>query len=455
MTFGLSPIDLGLKYGGFRNTEQTPDERKRLWKRRWRRIAGVLVILLLALVVFRVYGRLALNRQIEKLRAKGYPMTFAELEDYNRLPEGVPNAAEIYVKAFESYQSPTEDEKKLLPNLGSVVMPKELTTTEMKEAMAAFLERNAKTLVLLNEAGRIEQCRYEYQVTAEQGYIFPHLQEIRDCAQLLNQFILIQAEKGNSSEAIQAIIDGIQLGESLGTEPFLISYLVRCAIDWSVIGRLQNIVSKTAIDEQQMTQFRTTIQQLKGNLRLDQALIGEWSYQTREGDSLEYQDFGEVFARRSGLMSYNALRSFQLFARLEEAAAMNPAKRRTNYERVINEANQLSFFYFLTKEVISDFDMACKIDLRIWAQLEGARVVLAVERYRLAESRLPKNLEELVPKFIEAVPIDPFDGRPLRYKKREKGYTVYSIGEDGEDNGGLPKEKGKKGKTDDPFTVER
>ena len=58
---------------------------------------------------------------------------------------------------------------------------------------------------------------------------------------------------------------------------------------------------------------------------------------------------------------------------------------------------------------------------------------------------------------MEAIPEDPFDGRPLRYKKLEKGYVVYSIGPDGVDDGGL--EKAPADPDADPpditFTVER
>jgi len=34
------------------------------------------------------------------------------------------------------------------------------------------------------------------------------------------------------------------------------------------------------------------------------------------------------------------------------------------------------------------------------------------------------------------MPDDPFDGQPLRYHRLDKGYVIYSIGSDGEDNGG-------------------
>jgi hypothetical protein len=92
------------------------------------------------------------------------------------------------------------------------------------------------------------------------------------------------------------------------------------------------------------------------------------------------------------------------------------------------------------------------------AKIRDAQAALAVERYRLANDKLPSQLSDLVPTFLPAVPSDPFDGKPLRYKTLLKGYVVYSVGEDREDNGGT--EKNSKGVsyapgTDITFTVQR
>jgi hypothetical protein len=74
--------------------------------------------------------------------------------------------------------------------------------------------------------------------------------------------------------------------------------------------------------------------------------------------------------------------------------------------------------------------------LRRVAQLEMAKVLLAVERYRLARASLPETLDQLVPAYVTAVPADPFNGTPLRYKGLDRGFLVYSVGEDGRDDGG-------------------
>jgi hypothetical protein len=84
-----------------------------------------------------------------------------------------------------------------------------------------------------------------------------------------------------------------------------------------------------------------------------------------------------------------------------------------------------------------------------------------VERYRLAEGRLPPSLDDLVPPYIEAVPIDPCVGRPVKYRPLQPGYVVYSVDEDQIDHGGAERSsRGRDGQgrhlpCDIPFIVER
>jgi hypothetical protein len=42
----------------------------------------------------------------------------------------------------------------------------------------------------------------------------------------------------------------------------------------------------------------------------------------------------------------------------------------------------------------------------------------------------------LVPQYLASVPVDPFDGLPVRYKVLPTGYVVYSLGTNGKDDGG-------------------
>ena len=59
--------------------------------------------------------------------------------------------------------------------------------------------------------------------------------------------------------------------------------------------------------------------------------------------------------------------------------------------------------------------------------------VFACRRYRAKHGRYPETLDELVPEFIAAVPLDPFDGKPLRYNNEH--HYVWTVGEELSFNG--------------------
>ena len=70
------------------------------------------------------------------------------------------------------------------------------------------------------------------------------------------------------------------------------------------------------------------------------------------------------------------------------------------------------------------------------AMNDAAATAIAVERYRRKHGRIPNQLGQLAPDFLPQVPIDPFDGKPMRYVVRDGEYLLYVVGSDGVDNGG-------------------
>ncbi len=90
------------------------------------------------------------------------------------------------------------------------------------------------------------------------------------------------------------------------------------------------------------------------------------------------------------------------------------------------------------------------------AGLANAQAAVAIERWRLVHpGQLPDTLAELVPAYLAAVPLDPFDGQPVRYKKLPVGYVVYCLGLDFTDNGGREGKQGEHSGFDTTLTVER
>ncbi|HEV3440852.1 MAG TPA: hypothetical protein VG122_26090 [Gemmata sp.] len=53
---------------------------------------------------------------------------------------------------------------------------------------------------------------------------------------------------------------------------------------------------------------------------------------------------------------------------------------------------------------------------------------IACERFRLKSGSWPDSLSDLTPELLPAIPLDPFNGQPLRYQKLVDGVAVSSVG---------------------------
>lgn len=85
-------------------------------------------------------------------------------------------------------------------------------------------------------------------------------------------------------------------------------------------------------------------------------------------------------------------------------------------------------------EVRSSFEVYFERRCLGHAHLAAARTAIAIARYEREKGVLVSNLQSLVPEYLSSLPVDPFDGRTLRFSA--SGRYLYSVGVNIEDNGG-------------------
>jgi hypothetical protein len=89
-------------------------------------------------------------------------------------------------------------------------------------------------------------------------------------------------------------------------------------------------------------------------------------------------------------------------------------------------------------EVVWGHSRAVEVYAGAEASRRAALAAVAVERLRLADNgKIPATLSDAV----QPVPEDPFSGGPIRFERRDRGYVVYSVGADGNDDHGLRRRK--------------
>jgi len=77
------------------------------------------------------------------------------------------------------------------------------------------------------------------------------------------------------------------------------------------------------------------------------------------------------------------------------------------------------------------------------AKIAATRILLGIELYEALHGEPPQSLDDLVPEWLPQAPIDAVSGRSFVYVRREptpddpRRFLLYSVGVDGEDNGGV------------------
>jgi len=113
--------------------------------------------------------------------------------------------------------------------------------------------------------------------------------------------------------------------------------------------------------------------------------------------------------------------------RSEEEFLMNILERSRQFS-----GNYAGINLFLV--TAGSFDSVIERKSKSEVSLHATRLLIALKAYKLDHGELPDTLDTLVPDYINAVPLDDFDGKPMRYDRGQR--IIYSVGENLEDDGG-------------------
>jgi len=249
------------------------------------------------------------------------------------------------------------------------------------------------------------------------------------------------------------------LADSLRREPALIHYLVRVACVGLIVANLDRSLSAATFTDGQLTELDKALTATDGTVDLTQALITERCIMIetcRDPSLMASPGQGPGLRMLPGMMRMGIADVLDYMEDCIEASKRPPTERLAGFREAAGKVEDLSVLHVMIKMLAPAMGRVAELSLRSQAGVDLARTALAIERYRLATGKVPERLEGLAPQYIKAVPIDPFDGQPIRYRRTEPGYRLYSILADGQDNDGKDKAEVNRGDPyDRPFIVTR
>ncbi|MHC4637798.1 MAG: hypothetical protein ACYTBP_13190 [Planctomycetota bacterium] len=438
----------------------------------WYIPAVILVLLISSFIYLRYVRKSEIREKLEVIKAEGYPVTLQELNDWYSIPDNVENAADYFTDAFSYYIKWDNESLEQLPVVGKAELPgrTEPLTEETKRIISEYLADNSKALELLHKGASIKHCRYPINFNQGFAILLPDLREIRHGCKILQIEAIVYAENNEAENAIESVNAIFGLAGSLKNEPILVSYLVHRAVKTTGVSAIERILNRVSLTDEQLVYISEILSNAYNPSGLSRAMAGERCFvidllryfDTQKYPSISgglgYSDVFIALYRAAGLSDKDLNLYLDLLTGYIEAAKLPWHKRCKAVELISKNTEQIpKIQVFLRKLNPVLFDDIITRDIRRIAQMHTAEVAVAIERYRLSHDKLPESLTELVPDYFESVPKDPFDGKVLRYEKLSKGFVVYSVNEDGFDDGGRerPKDKNDDSNYDITFIVER
>jgi hypothetical protein len=416
-------------------------------------VFGFFGTVVLALAVVNWRGESALEKQVAAIRAKGEPITPNELSQRFPAPPKENNAAETYVKAGGTLKEALGDRdyRARLTKI-SDAPTQERFAEELHQWMEGYLAEHADALGILHAAARNPAVRYDLQLGRGFDAPLPNLLQLRGSAQLLQWEAYVAAENGDSARAAEAVVAALAMDRPMRAAPILIMQMMRQALRAMACTTIKRVLATAAFSDEQLAQLQAALAGTDDPEAMANAFIGERASGLSALDrpqlllpQIQQADnwFPGAASLASGLVRLSLTASGDRERYLKYMTEMIDASRRPVPEALdLMESmrkelsSRHSFIPGLAEMIIPNLTRCETQAARGDALLLGAQAALALERFRLANGRPPAQIAELSPAFLPAVPRDPFDGQPLRYRADEQGYAFYSIGENRKDDGG-------------------
>jgi hypothetical protein len=419
---------------------------------------GFAAVLVLSCITFANMDT-AVKLQLASVRAEAGPRILALAP--RRLPDSV-NAAPLYLEAFE-----------LLPPLGPTapvwqdsngdIRYDAATVDPRSKEFRAFIQARQPALALLRKGAALPGYWFERDYFQGIELFPPEVKQLQHAAVLLAYGALALAAEGKTRQALDDVVAIFGMAHQF-EEPMLVSLVVSVRIERTGLSALQDVLRlapPTSNDLQAISlpareRYRTILERA---LRMDEAMgltcFGMLSVQPLP-EAIYYLESSTSFPMQPARKKRDPVLGGILGSPLYRVFLL--ADDLAGYRRYMYEAEELCkqpYFEAISKMIAVEENCRATRGGGFIARMitpslqrvsgivaEGeachrlSRLGLAAKAYELKYGSSPPSIDSLTPEFLPRIPLDPFDGKPMRMKTNKAELLFYSVGINGKDDGG-------------------
>lgn len=335
--------------------------------------------------------------------------------------------------------------------------------TETATALLSALDQFKPVLEELRAASHRPRSRFgvEYDADDPITILLPHYLVLQHISHLLEVRASAELELSQTNPAFEDLEFMLRLSDSIKDEPFMMGAAVR----GSLMKRADQIIweglAKRSWQDAQLQKIQhrlaefSAFNELDRAMRAERASFGGRTFNYIRGHknvlrmwlgSSDAQPLMYLLAGPQGWLFQEQISYHQLYDQkvlkgfAPESGFIQPHVIDANQKALQQSLQQspiwhhTAFSRLIMENLMKTFQRTAVGQNRA----NQAIVACALERYRLALGKYPATATDLVPRFIETVPLDVCDGKPLKYRlPSESQFSLYSVGWNEKDDGGM------------------
>jgi len=351
----------------------------------------------------------------------------------------------------------------------------ETLSEQERDILQQWISDNQEPLELIVQ-GNKRSCYWQVYGMGENNphemlaMLLPHLSEYKKLANLMCWQGLLSAEQGDFEKTFDIIFEAYSFGDHLrGQNTTLIEQLVAWAIEKTSLETLRIVLSEydgkydASILNGVRERYAILLESKDFSIDFDAEKLYMYDEaqrcftQSRFGKSHLYfprlqmltdndiEDQWELVGPRAFQFLFThpdkeeTLREVEKFyTELENISKMTPATVRLKGLHIngVEEMIEKNIFLSILMPALSKIN---QLAWRTRAETEATLAILAILQYEQEHGELSESLDILVAKgLLDEVPIDLFSDKPFAYRRTEDGFTLYSVGLNFTDDGGVP-----------------
>jgi hypothetical protein len=319
----------------------------------------------------------------------------------------------------------------------------------------------AKVVAALSAARKVTELprgRFPIEYARDGISTSPSSWQTRAVATLLNYDVLLRAQDEDPEGSLESCRAILNCARAIGNEPIFNSQLTRLACRSMAVYGLERSIAQGEPSAAALAALQSLLEKEETEPVLRIAVRGQraeadWvmnavqqgevtpeavfkaqGHSQEQIKSLRYWGIEKepevvwrsITNQRAGLLRW--------YNQAVEATKLPVAPQDARLQQLVVQAKKAPPLVVVFRSVTP---WTAKLFHRNQARLRCAIVAVAAERHRRERGGWPKSLAALVAAgYLPAIPTDPLDGLPLRWKPLADGVVIYTIGEDGKDDGG-------------------